>query len=274
MAGDVLGRQVDCPRVYDPALLVPIPRAANREALGLDPAQLPFMGSDVWNAYELSWLNAVGLPQVARARFIFPADSPNMVESKSFKLYLNSLNLHRFYTLDDLVHTLREDLARAAGTAVEVLVQPFSGMREVLEAPDGICLDKLAVSCADYEVNAELLALQEGGEAEVEEVLYTDLFRSLCPVTGQPDWATVLISYRGPAIDHAALLRYLVSYREHGDFHENCAERIYCDIQQRCQPRYLGVEANFLRRGGLDINPLRSTSDDINPVNLPRYNRQ
>lgn len=277
MAPNPLGQQVDYPKHYDPAVLVPIPRAANRTELGLDPERLPFVGADVWNAYELSWLNERGMPQVARARFVFPCSSANMVESKSLKLYLNSLNQHRFVDRDALVGTLRQDLSQAAGAEVEVLVQPFRGMQEMLEVPDGISLDARDVACEDFAVNPALLALRDATgsfEQLVEEVLYTDLFRSLCPVTGQPDWATVLICYQGQAIDHAALLRYLVSYREHGDFHENCVERIFCDLQQHCRPQHLSVEANFLRRGGLDINPLRSSSDSINPFNLPRYNRQ
>ncbi|MGA0807076.1 MAG: NADPH-dependent 7-cyano-7-deazaguanine reductase QueF [Pseudohongiellaceae bacterium] len=272
-----LGQQVAVPRFYDPGQLLPIPRAENRAMLGIG-IDLPFTGADVWNAFELSWLDPQGLPQVARGRFIFPCTSPNIIESKSLKLYLNSLNQHRFADRDAAIATIEADLTQAAGAPVQVMVQPFKGMQELLETPDGTCLDTLEAGCEHYEVEPALLrpalASNALGAAEVEEVLYTDLFRSLCPVTGQPDWASVVICYHGAPIEHAALLRYLVSFREHRDYHENCVERIYCDLLQRCQPRSLSVEANFLRRGGLDINPVRASSDSINYVLLPRYNRQ
>jgi 7-cyano-7-deazaguanine reductase len=285
MAMNPLGRQVDYPKSYDPGQLVPIPRAENRVPLGLD-GELPFVGADVWNAFELSWLDLRGLPQVARGRFIFPCSSPNLIESKSLKLYLNSLNQHRFADRDAVVATIQADLSAAAGAEVQVMVQPFKGMQELLEKPDGDCLDSIDVGCEHYEVEPSLLrpalamdalatpAAASAPEALVEEVLYTDLFRSLCPVTGQPDWATIVICYHGAPIDHVGLLRYLVSFREHRDYHENCVERIWCDLMQRCKPQSLSVEANFLRRGGLDINPVRASSDSINYVLLPRYNRQ
>lgn len=277
MAGKHLGQQVDYPKDYDPSVLVPIPRAGNRSALGLNEGVLPFTGADVWNAFELSWLSLQGQPQVARGRFVFPCTSPNLVESKSLKLYLNSLNQHRFDDLHHATATIKADLSDVAGAEVDVVLQPFGGMQEVLEVPDGICLDQTEIACEHFEVQSGLLRLKDANqlfEALEEEVLYTDVFRSLCPVTGQPDWATVVICYHGPGIDHSALLRYLVSYREHRDFHENCVERIYCDILQYCRPQSLSVEANFLRRGGLDINPVRSSDDTINYLLLPRYNRQ
>jgi len=277
MATNTLGQQVAYPEAYDPGQLLPIPRTENRMHLGIG-SELPFTGADVWNAFELSWLDQRGLPQVARGRFIFPCTSPNIIESKSLKLYLNSLNQHRFADRDAAIATIQADLSQAAGADVQVMVQPFKGLQELLETPDGTCLDTLDIGCERFEVAAELLrpalASNALGAAEVEEVVFTDLFRSLCPVTGQPDWATVVICYQGTPIDHAALLRYLVSFREHRDYHENCVERIYCDLMQRCQPQSLSVEANFLRRGGLDINPVRASSDSINYVLLPRYNRQ
>lgn len=271
-----LGKQVDYPKAYNPGLLAPIRREENRSRLGIDSARLPFCGADIWNAYELSWLDGQGKPCVARGRFIFDCTSPCLIESKSLKLYLNSLNQHRFADIEAARATIAADLSKAAQSEVQVVVQPFSGMQEMLEAPDGICLDKIETGCDTYEVDAGLLQAAEtqGNFHEVEEVLYTDAFRSLCPVTGQPDWATLVVCYRGGKIDHAALLRYLVSYREHGDFHESCVERIFLDIQRVCRPRQLGVEANFLRRGGLDINPVRSSDDSVNYMLLPRYNRQ
>ncbi|HTQ98452.1 MAG TPA: NADPH-dependent 7-cyano-7-deazaguanine reductase QueF [Candidatus Acidoferrum sp.] len=276
--GDLpLGRKVDYPQRYDPALLVAIPRGDNRRKLGLVPGDLPFTGADVWNAYELSWLDLYGKPQVARGRFIFGCDSPNLIESKSLKLYLNSLNQESFPDLETARLQIAADLAAACGAAVEVLLQDFSGMQELLDAPTGVCLDNLVVRCEQYEVQPGLLQLHATEalfEEAVDEVVYTDLFRSRCPITGQPDWATMTISYQGPRIDHASLLRYLVSYRLHDDFHENCVERIYCDIQLLCRPYQLSVEANFLRRGGLDINPVRSTAPMMDYVLFPRYNRQ
>lgn len=274
-----LGQAVAYPKAYAPEQLVAIPRAGNRADLGLHGDALPFAGADVWNAYELSWLDLQGRPQVARGRFIFPCTSVNLIESKSLKLYLNSLNQHRFADRDAAAATIEADLSQAAGARVQVLIQGFRGMQELLEKPDGTCLDDLEVACTHYEVAPELLrpALASnamGSAGVVEEILYTDLFRSLCPVTGQPDWATIVICYQGEPIDHAALLRYLVSFREHRDFHEHCVERIWCDLMQHCRPQGLSVEANFLRRGGLDINPVRGSSDSVNCVLLPRYNRQ
>jgi 7-cyano-7-deazaguanine reductase len=277
MKDNPLGKVVAYPEHYDPGLLVPIARADNRRKLGIADGKLPFEGADIWNAYELSWLDTKGLPQVARGRFIFPCTSANLIESKSLKLYLNSLNQHRFADASAVAACIRQDLAQAAGADVNVMVQPFGGMQEVLEAPTGTHLDAQDVECDRYDVDANLLQNAGAGaqfEALVDEVLYTDLFRSCCPMTGQPDWATVTICYQGPLIDHAALLRYLVSYRLHHDYHENCVERIYMDIMARCRPQSLSVEANFLRRGGLDINPVRASAEMMDYVLFPRYNRQ
>ncbi len=276
MAG-VLGKQVDYPQHYDASLLLPIARADNRSALGIHADALPFCGADIWNAFELSWLDALGKPIVARGRFIFPCTSPAIVESKSLKLYLNSLNQHAFVDINAARECIMQDLSAAAGAEVEVLLQDFSGMQEMLDAPTGTCLDQLDVICEHYDVDSSLLQPTDTNaafEQLVDEVLYTDLFRSRCPITGQPDWATLTVCYQGPQIDHAALLRYLVSYRLHNDFHENCVERIFCDIKKHCRPHGISVEANFLRRGGLDINPVRSTSEMMDYVLFPRYNRQ
>jgi 7-cyano-7-deazaguanine reductase len=272
-----LGKHLAYPEHYDPSLLAPIPRAENRLVLGIQMDALPFCGADIWNAFELSWLDLHGKPLVARGRFIFPCQSPCLVESKSLKLYLNSLNQHAFADINGARACIKQDLSVAAGAEVEVLLQDFSGMQEMLDAPTGICLDQLDVVCDQYEVDADLLRLAQSDaafEQLVDEVLYTDLFRSRCPVTGQPDWATLTVCYQGPQIEQASLLRYLVSYRLHNDFHENCVERIFCDIKARCRPNSLSVEANFLRRGGLDINPVRATSEMMDYVLFPRYNRQ
>jgi 7-cyano-7-deazaguanine reductase len=277
MKENPLGKAVAYPEHYDPGLLVPIARDENRLKLGIAPGKLPFEGADIWNAYELSWLDPKGLPQVARGRFIFPCDSSNLIESKSLKLYLNSLNQHKLADASAVAACVRQDLSQAAGADVNVMVQPFGGMQEVLDAPTGTQLDAQDVECDRYDVDASLLQNAGAGAqfaALVDEVLYTDLFRSRCPMTGQPDWATVTICYQGPQIDHAALLRYLVSYRLHPDYHENCVERIYTDIMARCRPQSLSVEANFLRRGGLDINPVRASAKMMDYVLFPRYNRQ
>jgi 7-cyano-7-deazaguanine reductase len=277
MAELPLGKAVAYPDHYDPTLLVAIPRVTNRQALGIVEPTLPFCGADIWNAFELSWLDPQGKPHVARGRFIFRCQSPALVESKSLKLYLNSLNQEAFSDVDAVRACIQRDLTQASGAQVEVLLQPFGGMQEMIAVPSGHCLDKLNVTCNEYDVNPALLQLVDADAAFaqlVDEVLYSDLFRSRCPITGQPDWATVTICYQGSQINREALLRYLVSFRLHNDFHENCVERIYCDIQQRCRPQSLSVEANFLRRGGLDINPVRSSEETMDYVLFPRYNRQ
>ena len=277
MSNNLLGKAVVYPAHYEPTLLLPLSRADNRQLLGLVTSDLPFCGADIWNAYELSWLNPKGLPQVARGRFIFPCTSTALIESKSLKLYLNSLNQHVFANIEEARNCIKQDLSTVSGAEVDVLLQPFSGMQEVLDVPTGICLDSQDLTCTQFDADAQLLQLTDADaafEAIVDEVLYTDLFRSLCPVTGQPDWATVTVCYQGPQIDHAALLQYLISYRLHHDYHENCVERIYCDVLRRCRPQSLSVEANFLRRGGLDINPVRATAEMMDYVLFPRYNRQ
>lgn len=277
MKENPLGKPVPYPEQYDPGLLVPLPRAENRARLGIDGEALPFCGADIWNAYELSWLNLEGLPQVARARFIVPCTSPALIESKSLKLYLTSLNQQRYAEPEVLRQVLETDLSVAAGARVTVLVQPFRGMQEILEAPGGVCLDSLAPVCDRYHPDADLLQVADADSPFAEladEVLFTDLFRSRCPQTGQPDWATVTVCYRGVRIDPVGLLRYLVSFRLHQDYHENCVERIYCDIRARCRPHSLSVEANFLRRGGLDINPVRASEEMMDYLLFPRYNRQ
>jgi len=276
MHNSPLGNTVAYPERYDPTLLVTVQRSENRQKLGIN-TDLPFCGADIWNAFELSWLNSKGMPQVARARFIFPCTSIALIESKSFKLYLNSLNQHVFASLNELSNCIHLDLSKAVGAEVEVFLQPFAGMSEVLEVPSGISLDSQDVVCSHYHPEPSLLKppiTSDLYEAILDEVLFTDLFRSLCPITGQPDWATITVCYQGPQIHHASLLCYLVSYRLHNDFHENCVERIFCDILKECRPHSLSVEANFLRRGGLDINPVRATFDSMDYLLFPRYNRQ
>lgn len=261
MAENPLGKNIPFPEQYSPELLLPIPRRENRSQLGLG-ASLPFSGVDVWNAYELSWLETTGKPAVAILRMTVPCESPFLVESKSLKLYLSSFNQARFEQGENLLAVIHRDLERVLGVAPELQLLPLQQATAIEAGPEGICLDGLPVNIEDYQLRPGLLAPGQEGEqggGEKEEKLYSHLFRSNCPITGQPDWATVDIAYRGPAIHHAGLLQYLVSYRQHSDYHENCVERIFLDIQAHCQPQSLMVQARFTRRGGIDINPLRVT---------------
>jgi 7-cyano-7-deazaguanine reductase len=250
-----LGKPATYADRYDPDLLFPIARAPQRAAIGLT-GPLPFAGADLWTAYELSWLSSRGKPEIAIARFGVPADSPNIVESKSVKLYLNSFSQTRFGAPAEVERALAGDLARACGAAVAVeLVRPGDFARLAMEPLAGTSIDDLDVEIHDYSPRPD--ALTAGGPT-VEETLVSDLFKSNCPVTGQPDWGSVQIRYRGPQIDRAGLLRYLVSFRQHSGFHEHCVERMFVELRSRCRSERLTVSACFTRRGGIDINPFRS----------------
>ncbi|MGY1530616.1 NADPH-dependent 7-cyano-7-deazaguanine reductase QueF [Luteimonas sp. A649] len=265
-----LGREVTYPRAYDPSLLFPIARDQGRSALGIAGGPLPFAGHDRWHAYELSWLDPRGKPASDAATFLVPADSPHLIESKSLKLYLNSLNSTRFTGRDEVLARITADLSAAAGApvAVDFGLPPVDA--DGADAPASI--DGLDVDCDEYDApNPDLLAADPGDIAG--EVLHSALLKSNCPVTGQPDWASVRIAYRGPRIDRAALLRYLVSFREHAGFHEQCVEQIFVDISSRCRPTELSVEARYTRRGGLDINPWRATPG-LPPPPAARDSRQ
>lgn len=259
--GTLLGRPIEYASSYDPSLLQPIERRLARRQLGLD-ADLPFHGVDIWTAYEVSWLNARGKPQVAVADFRVPADSRAIIESKSFKLYLNSFNQTRFAGHTEVVGALQADLSAAAGAAVRV---DLPGLQESTRRPIGSfvaeCIDDEDIEVDAYTPDAELLSVDESRQV-VEESLYSDLLKSNCPVTGQPDWASVLVRYRGPRIIRSSLLRYIISFRQHQDFHEHCVERMFLDIKSRCQTESLTVYARYTRRGGLDINPFRSDCSD------------
>lgn len=260
-----LGRESAYPERYDATLLYTIPRAANRAPLGIEEGTLPFVGEDEWHAFEVSWLNARGKPVVAVARFRLPADSPNLIESKSWKLYLNGFNQTRFASREAVIETLERDLAAAAGAPVTV--ELFDVDDEVLmpRRLPGDCLDALDIEVDRYTPGAEPLAV---GEEVVEETLHSHLLKSNCPVTGQPDWGSVLIRYRGPRIDREGLLRYLIGYRQHQDFHEHCVEHIFVDLMARCRPERLLVLARYVRRGGLDISPWRATPGERPPEPL------
>jgi len=256
---------------YDASLLLPMARKPQRLALGLS-STLPFLGADLWTAFELSWLNPRGKPQVALAHISVPCESVNLIESKSLKLYLGSFSNSRFADAAQVQALLRADLSEAAwrGGVMQssvgvklVSVDLFD--REPLFELDGLSLDRLDLECEHYHPAPELLKAATD-EAPVTEVLTSNLLRSNCPVTGQPDWGSLQISYFGPQIDQAGLLRYIVSFRNHQGFHEDCVERIYMDILRRCQPHKLSVYARYTRRGGLDINPFRTS----HPQPLPR----
>lgn len=248
---------------YDPGLLFPVDREPQRAELGFGAA-LPFRGADLWTAYELSWLDAAGKPQVAIASFTVPAESPRLVESKSVKLYLTAFNQQRLDSADEVAATLVRDLSAATGAAVEVALTLPQGFAELPHAElPGDCLDDLPIAVAAGEPVPEALV---AAGPPVAETLYTRLFRSLCPVTGQPDYASVQLAYRGARMEHAGLLRYLVSFRRHPGFHEHCVERIFADVWRHCRPEALSVYARFTRRGGIDINPWRTSTDGPPPV--------
>jgi len=259
-----LGKSVDYDAAYDPKLLCAIPRQPGRDALGLRGG-MPFRGWDIWTAYELSWLDLRGKPLVACAELRIPADSPNIVESKSLKLYLNSLNQHRFADADSVRETIARDLAACLSIVPVVQLQLPSSWGQIQRVESmGECIDDLEVTIEHYHPAPDLLRTRNG--EIVTETLFSRLLRSRCPVTGQPDWATLQIDYTGPALDRAALLAYIVSFRLHQDFHEHCVERMFVDLQRVCAPQRLAVYARYLRRGGLDINPFRSSDDAMPPA--------
>ena len=265
---------------YDASLLFPIARAGKRAELGIQ-ATAPFFGADMWTAFELSWLNLRGKPQVALAHFTVPCETPNIIESKSFKLYLNSFNNTRFADADAVKTRLRADVSEAVGRplsgdpAASGTASPSIGLkivlpelfdREPVYELDGLSLDRLDLECTRYTPAPELLTVM-ADEAPVTEVLVSNLLKSNCLVTGQPDWGSVQISYNGAPIDQESLLQYLVSFRNHNEFHEQCVERIFMDIWTRCQPLRLAVYARYTRRGGLDINPFRTSYPQALPGN-------
>jgi 7-cyano-7-deazaguanine reductase len=263
---------------YDPTLLFPIARAVKREEIGLTD-KLPFMGADLWTAFELSWLNLRGKPQVALAHITVPCETRNIVESKSFKLYLNSFNNSRFADAAAVQALIRQDLSEAvwrgsnqSGSVGVKIILPEMFDREPVHELDGLSLDRLDIECTHNQPSPELLkaATHEG---PVTEVLVSNLLKSNCLVTGQPDWASVQISYSGPQIDQEGLLQYLVSFRNHNEFHEQCVERIFTDIWRQCRPSKLSVYARYTRRGGLDINPFRTSHPGPLPANT-RHARQ
>ena len=255
---------------YDPTLLFAIERNRKRAEIGIN-SQLPFYGYDLWNAYEISWLNNRGKPMVALAEWIVPADSTHLIESKSLKLYFNSFNQTIFSGEKAVIAAMRQDLSAAANAPVSIKLHSVESPGE-FQTMSGVCIDDLDVLIDTYQPQPDFLVV-DSKEQIVTETVYSHLLKSNCLVTNQPDWGSIQIEYRGFQINHAGLLQYLVSLRNHHEFHEQCVERIFMNILTRCQPQELSVYARYSRRGGLDINPYRSTNSSF-VVQNPRLIRQ
>lgn len=260
-----LGQATDYPQQFAPQLLHPVPRKLARDALGLDSSVLPFDGVDLWTGYELSWLDAGGKPQVAIAEFSLPCSSPSIIESKSFKLFLNSLNQSHFASWQQVEECLSLSLSHCAGAPVSARLWPLRACvgSTIVELP-GESIDELPLDSVSYEYQPALLSADP--RHQVSETLVSDLLKSNCLITNQPDWGSVMIRYQGPAIDREGLLRYLISFRSHNEFHEQCVERIFVDLMHYCRPQQLTVYARYTRRGGLDINPYRSNFEQQPPA--------
>jgi 7-cyano-7-deazaguanine reductase len=275
MATLPLGQATQYPDQYDPGLLFQIPRSENRLKLNIKQDQaLPFVGVDIWNAFELSWLNPKGKPQIALAEFQIPADSPHMIESKSFKLYLNSLNSARFADEQEVRDRLIRDLSAAAGSKITARLHANETIaKKGMQEMGGVLLDRLDIEIDPHiPADPSLLGINEDF-GPIEQCLVSHLLKSNCPVTGQPDWASVQIRYQGRPILEEGLLRYLIGFRQLGEFHEHCVETIFSDIKRECKPDKLSVYARYTRRGGLDINPFRTDHNAPWPENT-RHARQ
>ena len=252
-----LGKKTEYDPHYNPDKLFPIPRKGKRDEIDV-PEKLPFFGYDLWNHYEVSWLNEKGKPVVAMAEIIYSCETPNIIESKSMKLYFNSFNNTKFKNSNEVQKIIEKDIAERIGgpVSINIVMLPLSNKEDLHPGLEGTCIDELDVDCSTYMVESSYL---EAGTEVVEEILYSDLLKSNCLVTNQPDWGSVQIAYKGKKINQEGLLRYIVSFRNHNEFHEQCIERIFMDIMRHCQPEELTVYGRYTRRGGLDINPYRST---------------
>jgi len=263
-----LGKKAAYDACYNPDKLFPIPRKLNRDAIGI-PDKLPFFGFDIWNHYEVSWLNEKGKPQVALAEIVYSCESPNIIESKSMKLYFNSFNNTQIKDEETLVSMIKKDLEDCICAVVNVKIISLRNRKNetLYKGFTGVCLDDLDIDCSVYTLQPQFLCTES---EDVSETLYSDILKSNCLVTNQPDWGSVQISYQGKKINHAGLLRYLVSFRNCNEFSEQCIERMYMDIMQYCQPKELTIYGRFTRRGGIDINPFRSTikNKDYQEMNL------
>ena len=289
-----LGKETEYKSNYDPWLLFSIERNLGRAKIGISSSEftksdhspaLPFFGFDVWNCYEISWLNESGKPQVSILKFFVPCESPSIVESKSVKLYFNSFNNTKFSSKSDLEQQAQKDLSKATGSEVIVEIRDLEDFyTQALAAPRGDNIDELDIEISDYDLSDEYLKVEDSillsklpsdeKKELISETLYSNLLRSNCLITNQPDWGSVEITYSGAKIDRESLLRYIISFRNHNEFHEQCVERIFCDIMKKCAPSSLTVEAKYTRRGGIDINPIRSTyavlPQEIDTARLPR----
>lgn len=265
LKGLSLGQQADYISHYSPTLLQAVPRALNRDDLQLTN-ELPFAGADVWTLYELSWLNNKGKPVVAIGEVSIPATSPNLIESKSFKLYLNSFNQTHCDSLHAVQGMLEQDLSVCAGEKVRVTLYPLDQAPHQIARLPGECIDEQDICIEHYQFDPRLLQEAASGP-EVSETLHSHLLKSNCLVTSQPDWGSLVIRYQGAKLDREKLLRYLISFRQHNEFHEQCIERIFVDLKRYCQPNALTVYARYTRRGGLDINPFRSDFEQL-PHNI------
>ena len=262
-----LGQKTEYASQYDRTLLQPVPRALNRDGLGITQNQPFTIGADIWTAYEISWLNEKGLPQVAIADIYLDYQSQNLIESKSFKLYLNSFNQSKFADFNAVQQTMQRDLSECAQGDVKVRLNPVAVYdSQKIDHLQGDCIDEQDIEITSYEFNADWLKDCVSDEI-VEEKLVSHLLKSNCLITNQPDWGTLHIHYVGKKIDHEKLLRYVVSFRQHNEFHEQCVERIFCDLMYYAKPEKLTVYARYTRRGGLDINPFRSNFENL-PENL------
>lgn len=258
----LLGNHTPYPTSYDPKLLTPIPRKNKWIEMGIaENTPLPFTGVDIWTVYELSWLDPKGKPIVAVGEIEVPLLSPFLIESKSLKLYLNSLNQESFADKKDVQIRIENDLTKVAGSKVKINIVLLHEVDTYLsiDPPQGVCIDTIDITINNYDLSPEVLKCTE--ISNTSETLYSNLLKSNCPVTDQPDWATIIVEYEGPQICQESLLRYIISYRQHNDFHEQCVERIFLDILNYCKPSVLNVHARYVRRGGLDINPFRSTQN-------------
>ncbi|VAW49983.1 NADPH-dependent 7-cyano-7-deazaguanine reductase [hydrothermal vent metagenome] len=267
----LLGQKTPYCSHYNANLLFAIPRQEKRDELEITASCLPFSGLDIWTAFEVSWLNLKGKPISVMVEFAFQADSPFLIESKSFKLYLNSFNGTKFKSEEEVESLMRRDLVNACGAAVDVMISSLDSPSEVLSVLPGHNLDDLDIEVTEYHVNPLILEMDSNKEV-ICETLNSHLLKSNCLVTGQPDWGSLVISYEGFPINHEALLKYIISFREHNEFHEQCVERVFIDIMKYCQPTSLTVYARYVRRGGLDINPYRSNYED--EFDISRFIRQ
>lgn len=268
-----LGQKTQYDSAYNPDRLCPIPRESKRIEIGIDPSALPFIGYDCWNHYEVSWLNAKGKPIIATAEIFYDCNSPCIVESKSLKLYFNSFNNTPFNSIEEVEAIIKKDLEQRIQSEVTIIITPINEKKagQLNNSFDGTCIDNLDIDCSVYIVNPDFLSTTE---EIVEETLYSDLLKSNCLVTNQPDWGSVQIIYKGNKINRESLLRYIVSFRNHNEFHEQCIERIFVDILNRCKPDELTVYGRYTRRGGLDINPFRTTKNTTSKRDNIRLWRQ